>query len=218
MIIRSPGSVPVSDEITDAWYLAGGAPMPVVAYQPIGAASLADSYVNLVNPGTLDAAPGVAPTWASGTGWGFDGSTQYLTTGIVPASGYSVVVRFSDSAPLSYIVVGVASALGAGMQLYTRRLSGQAAWRSGGLLDSSPTMTDGVMGIAGQAAYRDGVLEGTIPDWTTAETRAFFVGANNNVGSPSNFFAGNVQAVAIYDTSTDHAVWVPAVSAAMAAL
>jgi hypothetical protein len=50
MIIRSKGSFPGVAEVADAWYLAGGAPMPVVAYQPIGAASLADSYVNLANP------------------------------------------------------------------------------------------------------------------------------------------------------------------------
>lgn len=59
----------------------------VAAYQSVGAASLAASYVNLANPGTYDAAPGVAPSWASGTGWAFDGTTQWLTTGI---SGYTL--------------------------------------------------------------------------------------------------------------------------------
>lgn len=63
----------------------------VAAYQPIGAASLAASYVNLANPGTYDAAPGVAPTWASATGWTFNGSTQYLTTGITPPRGPNMV-------------------------------------------------------------------------------------------------------------------------------
>lgn len=63
------------------WQVAGQT--CAAAYQPIGAASLAASYVNLANPGTYNAAPGVAPTLAAG-GWSFDGLTQYLTTGIVP--------------------------------------------------------------------------------------------------------------------------------------
>ena len=60
------------------WYLAGGisAANCLAAYQPKGAASLAASYSNLANPGTYNAAPGVAPTFDASTGWTFNGSTQ----------------------------------------------------------------------------------------------------------------------------------------------
>lgn len=51
-----------------AWFTAPSGATCVAAYDAIGAASLADSYVNEANPGTFDAAPGVAPTWAYGTG------------------------------------------------------------------------------------------------------------------------------------------------------
>lgn len=51
---------------------------PKAAFQPIGAASLAASYVSLYNPTTWDAAPVVAPTFDAATGWEFDGATTYL--------------------------------------------------------------------------------------------------------------------------------------------
>lgn len=81
------------------WYLAGGIPLANVmaAYKPIGAASLAASYVNLISPGTNNAAPGVAPTHDPSYGWNFDG-TQYLVAGaiVVPDSTWSIYIRFSD--------------------------------------------------------------------------------------------------------------------------
>lgn len=40
------------------WYLAGGAPTPVGAYQAKGAASYAASLVNLANPGINDLTEG----------------------------------------------------------------------------------------------------------------------------------------------------------------
>ncbi len=65
-----------------AWWLSGGisAANCIAAYQPKGAADLAASYVNLANPGTYNAAPGVAPTWAAADGWTF-GGTNYLLCG-----------------------------------------------------------------------------------------------------------------------------------------
>jgi len=90
-----------------AW-LAGGIPRTacVAAYEPICAVSLADSYINRANPGTYNATPGTAPTWAESTGWTFNGSSQYLTTGIVLSSQVSsALCRFSgyNAAANSYL-------------------------------------------------------------------------------------------------------------------
>jgi len=73
------------------WWLSGGinAANAIVVYQPKGAASYAASLVNLANPGTYDAYAGSAPTWAAGTGWTFNGSTQYL---YAHSSGFSTLV------------------------------------------------------------------------------------------------------------------------------
>ena len=82
-----------------SWWLSGGiAPANcIAAYAPKGAASLAASYTNLANPGTYDAAPGVAPTWDTTNGWIGNGSTQYLDTGISTlTSSWSTIVRYSN--------------------------------------------------------------------------------------------------------------------------
>jgi len=73
------------------WWLSGGisAANAILAYQAKGAASYAASLVNLANPGTYDAYAGSAPTWAAGTGWTFNGSTQYL---YAHSSGFSTLV------------------------------------------------------------------------------------------------------------------------------
>jgi hypothetical protein len=49
------------------WYLAGGAPAPLVAWQPIGAASQAASYAPVV--GSLAASAVGTPGWSATTGW-----------------------------------------------------------------------------------------------------------------------------------------------------
>src|SRR5574338_141498 len=56
---------------TAPWWLSGGVSPPdvVAAYQPKGAANLAESYINLANPGTYNASPAVSPGWSSLTGW-----------------------------------------------------------------------------------------------------------------------------------------------------
>jgi hypothetical protein len=49
------------------WYLAGGAPAPLVAWQPIGAASQAASYAPVV--GSLAASAVGTPGWSATAGW-----------------------------------------------------------------------------------------------------------------------------------------------------
>jgi len=78
------------------WYRAGGAPMPVAAYQPLGASSLTASYVNVANPDAYNAAPGIAPAWAAATGWTVANAPNWLNTGVVPAAGYSWIVRLAN--------------------------------------------------------------------------------------------------------------------------
>jgi len=80
-----------------SWWVVAGKTC-VAAYQPKGAADIAASYVNLASPGTYNAAPGTAPTWDATSGWIFNGSTQYLTTGVIPTvfNTWTVIVRFSN--------------------------------------------------------------------------------------------------------------------------
>lgn len=79
-----------------ARYLVGGLTVAdwVVAYDAERGANLAASYINLAHPGMNDAVVGTAPTWSAGTGWTFNGSTQYLST-IPMLKTYSLAVKFS---------------------------------------------------------------------------------------------------------------------------
>ncbi len=83
----------------------------VAAYQPIGAASLAASYSNLANPGTYDCtvfAGHTAPTFATETGWTFDGGNHTLKTNVTnPGAWWSCIARVTYDSARNGMAVGV---------------------------------------------------------------------------------------------------------------
>ena len=90
---------------------------------------------------------------------------------------------------------------------------------AGGTTDAArkaPSLTSGVLAIAGTKAYRDGVDESLTLTNADAPTTLFLGGANSG-GSLQNAFNGKIQAFAIYDVTLDAATSA-AISAAMAAL
>lgn len=195
-----------------AWYLAGGAPMPIACYQPKGAASLAASYINLANPGTYNAAPGVAPTFDPATGWAFNGATQYLTTGVVPTASTTVLVRFSGAtADGVYTLIGSRTA-NYGMR---NRVSNSRQYFLATTATGTGAGVDaGVMAIVGNQGYYNGAADGGT---MTTGTYSFplFIAALNNLGGPAQWWGGNIQAVAIY-AATLSAAQVAAIAAAVA--
>lgn len=205
MMLRSAGSYPGG--ATLPWYRAGGAPMPVAAYQPIGAASLAASYVNLANPGTNDAAPGVAPTWNIVNGWMF-GSGGSLLTGITPSVNYAMIARFSSASGSISGVMQNGNTAGARFWLYPIFSAGHT-YASGGLVTVGANLAAGIMGIADNQGYLNGVADATVTGWTTTSGEVRIHDTNGVV---------YIQAAAIWSMSTNHAIWMPAVSAAMAVL
>jgi hypothetical protein len=205
----------------DSWWLAGGisASNAVAVYQPVGADDLADSYVNLANPGTYDATPGVAPTWDAVNGWTFNGTTQYLDSGVVPASGWSMIVRFSDvSLPATCWMIGVDSADNARFYL-SPTFTAKRLYGSGGLKLVSSAVESGIMAISGQQPYFNGLTDGSTTDaWDTTQTNSIFIGCLHETdGDPNFFLNGKIQAVAIYNTTLTPAQ-VAAVTAGMQAL
>lgn len=206
------------------WYLSGGiaAANCLAAYTPKGAASLAASYDNNAAPGngladgTYDAAPGTAPTFNAATGWTFNGRTQYLLTGLTPASGYSMLFRLSN--------VGNEGRIGSygegSSRFYIRPSdgSGNLWYGNGGYLVVAPNLVSGVVGTAGQQGYRNGVADGSaIGAWDVVNPCALVIGACNANTVLSWFLAASIQALVVYNI-TITAVQVLAVSVAMAAL
>jgi hypothetical protein len=195
------------------WYRAGGAPLPVAAYQPKGAASLAASYVNLATPGVNDAAHGVAPTWASGTGWGFS-VAQWLNSGVIFQGDWSVLVRFSNYVVQNASLCGKAEA-GRNITLNPQRLTTLNRFGyNAANYDASPGYSSGVVGTAANTGYMNGVFAVTLGVVWSGGTLPLVIGANSGGANPCT---GNIQALAIYNTTLT-ASQVAAVSAAMAAL
>lgn len=185
-------------------------------YQPIGAASLADSYVNLSNPGTNDATPGTAPTWAAGTGWTFDGATTYLETGLTPASDWTILVRVAFDANMASergIVSSRATNADFGVNGTislipgpSRVLQGHWHWAAGSYNAVSVGVgglgrQDGVIILAANNAYsyNQGIgleFELAISSTFSGSPVELYIGAENN-GGAANFYSEDILAVAI---------------------
>jgi hypothetical protein len=190
----------------DPWYLAGGV-LPyecVAAYQPIGAANLAASLINLANPGVYNAAAGVLPTFDPSTGWTFNGS-QYLNTGIIPSGSRSLIMkskRLGDAGDPSqengvsdggkYICFGN----------YSPWAIDYCLNGSGVDVHMTPILTNTkVLAIAGTKAYRNkAIFPGSLPDSGTFSI-PFFIGARNEGGSPAYGSYDIVVAFAYYNTA-----------------
>jgi len=174
----------------------------VAAYQPIGAASLAASYVNLANPGTYNAAPGVAPGLAAG-GWTF-AAAQYLATGIVSAANWSMIVRCSGFGAALATALGAYSTDNNGRFYIQPRWTDNKAYFANGNVAGSvaSNRTEGTYAIGGQSAYIDGSDVGlslATGAWTAQV--AIAVGALNNKGIMALYFSGTIAALAIYSTT-----------------
>jgi hypothetical protein len=190
----------------------------IAAYQPKGAADLAASYVNVANPGTYNAAPGVAPTFDTATGWTFNGSTQYLDTGIVPVNNqaWSGFVRFSDRGGITVMPFGRVEACRFAIQLSS--ISNGVVYQNGSYSSSvSPAPTSGILGMAGVKGYRNGVDEGiTIPAAGGSFSGSILIG-QSGYGGYEDWMAGKIQTLAIYDVTLTGAQ-VTQLTASMAAL
>lgn len=218
--------IPKPVAASGAWYVVSGKTC-VAAYQPKNGAlsTIGQSYSNLANPGTNDAAPGTAPTWDSTNGWKFDNaSSQYLTTGITPANGYTMIVRFSTPSDPSSTqwMCGVDNASDARFYLSPNWAAGNRIYGSGSF-DASKASTypaGGVICVAGQKGYFNGTDEGiTIGAWTTTASSTIYIGTmNNGSGAPASFYwKGYIQAMAVY-SGTLTAGEVATVTTAMQAL
>jgi len=144
----------------------------LAAYQPKAGglyfpANIAESYINRANPGTFDAAPGVAPAWAAGTGWTFDGLAQYLRMvipGLTTAS--TLIIQFSNGASAGGNRTIMGSDAGGGGHRFSIcpfRTVVLRAYRNG-IAYSNPgaQVVAGNMCISGASAYLDGLPDGAI--------------------------------------------------------
>lgn len=189
----------------EKWYLAGAVPAVncKAAYAPKGAASLAASYVNLANPGTNNAAPGTAPTWDAVNGWKFNGTDQYLTTGVVPENDqtWSMIVKYSDYTTGDDCLAGIYHTELRAFGLVVYSSVNVRKYYNGQDQNLADTAASGIMGVAGVKKYFNGVDVGgaDIVNGSGSITYDIYIGAIH-YDSIVQFFDGNIQAVAIYDS------------------
>lgn len=183
------------------WYLAGSVLRSecVVAYQPIGAANLQVSLINLANPGCYDAQYGVSPIFNPSTGWEFNGSTQYLNSTFIPkrSQQQALIVRFTGSTTTSQYIAGSYDSGGWGTGF---GVSAGVVYGNGSYLVSS-AQTNGILAVSGNKGYKNGVLDsaGTISDYVRTPAQPVFIGAWNSNGVPLFYGLVSVQALAIYN-------------------
>ncbi|MDD5220803.1 MAG: hypothetical protein PHV11_09570, partial [Candidatus Bipolaricaulis sp.] len=181
------------------WYTINGQiPLAnvIAAYQAKNAASYAASLVNLAHPGTYDATAGVAPAWAAATG-GVGTGTEWLETGILPASGWSAFVQFDSATTGQRALFGQTGAVGAEFSLYyTFGPGATVRYASGGNVAAPPELLTGNLGMAGNSGYRNGVGEGLIPAWTNLATATINLLRRKGGGLA---FIGQYWATVVYD-------------------
>ena len=171
----------------------------IAAYCPIGAADLSASYGNLANPGTYDAAPGVAPTWSASTGWIFNGSSQYLKTGVVPTLNYSAICRFSAVTNSAFLFGVVTTASDFAIVPNGTDIGNVVRYRRGGSeVNKGPVMTAGVVALAAVSAYRNGAIDGTFTD--NGENPSTDIWIATYSGPAGGKMAGKIQALWIYNS------------------
>ena len=206
------------------WYLAGGIAGAncVAAYCATGTADIAASYVNLANPGTYNLTTTAAPTWATDTGWTFNGTDEYLDTGITPtndqswsmfvaidgySSGTSAVGSYSDAAPEhAFNVCPTASVP------YAR-----VYWNGGKAQISSIISSSGIIGFAGTTAYFHDDAETVAIAAAAGAFPPIYVGAVSSNTAAVYYWGGTISALAIYN-ATLSAAQVTALADAMSAL
>lgn len=206
------------------WYLYGGVSpsVCVAAYQPLGAANIAASYINLANPGTYDLTATAAPTFDAATGWTFNGSSQFLLTGIaVNSYNWGFLIRFSDGLTTDTRSIFGSRTDAAGNKRFGLfpALSGVAYFGNGANLAlAATTYTSGVIGLSKATGYQNGsAVDGTIGAGDGISTHENYIGCQNYNGTASYFWAGKIQALPIYNAELT-APQVLAISTAMAAL
>lgn len=205
--------------ITDKpWWLAGGMQLDacIAAYQPVGAASYVASKVNLVNPGTYNAADGAAyPDWDATNGWRFDGSNDYLDSGIVHASSYTVICRFvrrGDTGAATQVFFGANTVntryyLGYASNSVAEadRLRPIYGWGTASYNNLGATIAVngvGVMCLADKKTYWDGSYVADVTaTYTNTNTKTDYIGGYNNNGTAALFSQIDILALAIYNAT-----------------
>ena len=200
------------------WYLSSGIAKVncLAAYQAKGAASLAASYVNLVNPGTNDLITVSPPTWDISDGLIFDGINQYCDTQIVFGAVWSFAIRFTNAAVSGVpIMGGMTLAAADSLLIWPNHNASTTYFDYGNELNVGAGVASGIIIVANTKAYINGVDTGlALAGTSTNVASTVMIGTGDNY---PGFVAVYAQALAIYNIGLTP-TQVAALNSAMAAL
>jgi hypothetical protein len=200
-----PPTIVTAVDVENWWVVAGKTCM--AAYQFKGAASYAAAKVNLANPGTYDCVDGAAyPTWATETGCTFNGSTQYLITGVAPdynggRYNRTIIGRFASASWPETNHFAWGCSYSAEYSLGYGKYYGATYYQGGFSQPGGAPPPEAVIGInLNGDCYLNGVRVGTTTtggqfDYTSA---TIAIGAAHIDQSYGYFFNGQIVALAIY--------------------
>lgn len=187
---------------TDVWF---NLPGVVAAWQPQAAPGPFAARQNVSHDarraGVYQVTSAAAPTWSPIAGWGFNGSTQYLATGITAENNqkWSLIVEYANQAVGGLSFVAGCNEFGGAYQGIG--VSGDWAgtgtiWFNGSPMGLAGQLPSGSMAVAGPFAYKNGIQVSAI----AAQAGAFYeimVGACGTPAGPQWFFSGNIRSVLI---------------------
>lgn len=187
--------------ITTPFWLAGGIPESTgyTIYDPLSAADLATSYVNLANPGTRNATvPTAAPTHAQGSGWTFNGTTQYLDSNTLAVNEQTIII-WVENAGGTYAIGGWTNAGGVkGAMINPTNSAFTEFYRGTASTNMNGATVGGILSLSKNSAFKNAVAFGT-PAALSANSLTMFIGVHNQTGTPSSYYSGRILRVAIYN-------------------
>lgn len=173
------------------------------AYQPVGAPGYRYSLQNVGNGlmGLYTAsAPNVAPTWTPSLGWTFNGSSQYLISGVASSNSTTAIVQFTNAGSSTSAIFGEYYD-GSYAFLVCPNRSNQVWWYAGSsrVTQVAPGLVSGNLCFSAlaQGGYRNGIYDGSVGGTITPSGRPIWIGSRYYSGGP-DYWPGNIQAFAIY--------------------
>lgn len=193
-----------NNRASSPWWLGGGtipASTGYTVYDPLSAGTLAESYINLANPGTRNAtAPTAAPTHAQGSGWTFNGTTQYLNTQTLVVNEQTVIVWVENSAGV-YCLGGYTNSGGVkGMMFDNTNSTATTFFRGTNQTGFAGVTIGGILGLSKNNSFKNGVSASS-PGTISATSLAIYLGCHNQNGTAISFFSGRILRLAIYNTT-----------------
>lgn len=149
---------------TSLWY---NSPNVMAVYQPVRAPDSFLARFNMARGGDnrYKATPGTLPTWNAATGWTGNASNMHLKTGIILPVGtqasYTLLVRYTNAA------LGATEGIAGSVNFADFRNGFGVGGIFGGYIMNGQAVAvtlpaSGVVGVAGNTAYINGVASGSI--------------------------------------------------------